>query len=865
MKNLNLGILAHVDSGKTTLSEAMLYNCNEIRTLGRVDHKNAFLDTNKIEKERGITIFSKEARMTFSDMKITLLDTPGHIDFSAETERVLSVLDYAVLVISGLDGVQSHTESLFDVLSHYKVPVFIFVNKMDMDVDKKEVFDNIRERFGDMCVDFSNELSPDFFESIAMCSENLMEEYLEKGEISKEAIQSEIKMRNIFPCFFGSALKNQGVLELLLGLEEYTLETVYPAELGGKVFKISEDERGQRLTHIKLTGGKLKVKEQIGEASEKINEIRLYSGAKFTSVQEISAGEICTLTGVTSLSAGDGFGFETSGSGKIFHPVFSYKINLPENVDINIAVRNLKKLEEEDSSLRIEWNPVLCQVHIQLMGEVQSEVLKKIILERFGMEVSFEESGIIYKETLKEKSIGMGHYEPLRHYAEVQLLLEPQKRGSGLIFKADCPEDELDKNWQRLILTHLEEKTHLGVLTGSPITDLKITLIAGRAHQKHTEGGDFRQATYRAVRHGLKCGESVLLEPWYSFRIQVPSENIGRVMTDIQNMGGRFSPPELTGDFSVLKGEAPVKQLMSYPKEIVSFTHGVGKISFNLSGYEECINQDAVIEEIGYNFDADTENTADSVFCSHGAGFLVRWDEAEKYMHIEKRTGKKENLESSVQREYKKITATDDELIEIFERTYGKIQRKNYNEIKPKKLTSAQIKSYKQNHPKEKKVQGEYLLVDGYNIIFSWYELEGATGDDLDFAKNLLVRRLSNYYEMQNAEIIVVFDAYKVRGGARLVERWGNISVVYTKEAETADSYIEKTSKELIKNYSVKVATSDRLEQIIIFGGGAVRISAEEFLKEIETAENKIREIINTENKKSAKDLKQTHEIKNLS
>lgn len=864
MKNLNLGILAHVDSGKTTLSEAMLFNCNEIRTLGRVDHKNTFLDTNKIEKERGITIFSKEARMRFSDMKITLLDTPGHVDFSAETERVLGVLDYAVLVISGLDGVQSHTESLFDVLSHYKVPVFIFVNKMDMDVDKKEVFDKLRERFGDMCVDFSDDNTPDFFENIALCSESLMEEYLEKGEISIDNIQREIKMRNIFPCFFGSALKNQGVLEFLSGIEKYTFETIYPKELGGKVFKISEDERGQRLTHIKLTGGSLKVKEQLGEAQEKINEIRLYSGAKYNSVQEICAGEICTLTGITSFSAGDGFGFEMSESINVFQPVFSYRINLPGDVDVNIAVRNLKKLEEEDSSLRIEWNPVLCQVHIQLMGEVQSEVLKKIIFERFGMEVSFEESGIIYKETLKEKSIGMGHYEPLRHYAEVQLLLKPLKRGSGLVFKTDCPEDELDKNWQRLILTHLEEKTHLGVLTGSPVTDLEITLIAGRAHQKHTEGGDFRQATYRAVRHGLKCGESVLLEPWYSFRIQVPAENIGRVMTDIQNMGGRFSSPELSGEFSVIKGEAPVSKLMSYPKEIVSFTHGAGKISFNLSGYEECINQEEVIEKIGYNFDADTENTADSVFCSHGAGFLVRWDEAEKYMHIEKKTEKKESLASVQPREYKKITATDDELIEIFERTYGKIQRKNYNDKKPKKLTSAQIKTYKAHHPKEKKVQGEYLLVDGYNIIFSWYELENATADDLDFAKNLLVQRLSNYYEMQNGEIIVVFDAYKVRGGIGSVEKQGNISVVYTKEAETADSYIEKTSKELLKNYSVKVATSDRLEQIIIFGGGAVRISAEEFLKEIEIAEERIREIINTENQKSVKDLKQTHEIKNL-
>ncbi len=869
MKNLTIGILAHVDSGKTTLSEALLYTTGEIRKLGRVDHKDAFLDTNEIERDRGITIFSKQAVFTYSDMSVSLLDTPGHVDFSAETERVLGVLDYAILVVSGSEGVQSHTESLFKLLEHYGIPVFIFVNKTDMpSFDKEQVLKDIKERFGELCIDFSPEGFPAENEALALCSENLMEEYLNTGAFSTQTLTTAIKTRKVFPCFFGSALRLEGIEHFLSALDKYTLASVYPEVFGAKIYKISEDERGQKLAHIKVTGGCLMVKETIelsdltgNITNEKINEIRIYSGTKYKNITEARGGQICVLTGLSAVYSGQGLGFENHSTERLFEPVFSYAVKFDEPCDINTALKSMKKLEEEDSQLHIVWNPQLEEIHIQLMGEVQSEVLRRVIKKRFGLSVSFEESGVIYKETISNTVEGAGHYEPLRHYAEVHLLLEPLKRGSGVIFKTDCSEDILDKNWQRLILTHLAEKTHLGVLTGSPITDIKITLIAGRAHQKHTEGGDFRQATYRAVRQGLRLAESILLEPWYSFIITVPSENIGRAMNDIQNMGGKFSPPEISGELSVLKGNAPVSKLRSYQQEITSYTHGTGKISLEFSGYEECLNQEEVIEKFGYDCDSDTENTADSVFCSHGAGYLVKWNEADSLMHIEKRTDKKEQILVSPHPRNQRITASDDELIEIFERTYGKIQRKNYNTLKTQKIPAKATEKYRPPQ-KNKTVDGEYLLVDGYNILFSWYDLSNASKEDIDLARSILINRLSNYHIMQNAEIIVVFDAYKVKGNLGSIEKDGNISVVYTKEAETADSYIEKTSKQLMKNYAVKVATSDRLEQIIIFGGGAVRISAEEFLREIELSEEKIQEILNSEAIKSAKELAQEHEIK---
>jgi len=861
MKNITAGILAHVDSGKTTLSEALLYLSGEIRTLGRVDRRDAFLDTNEIERDRGITIFSKQAELCFDEMKLTLVDTPGHVDFSAEAERVLGVLDYGILVISASDGVQSHTEALFNLLEHYSVPTFIFVNKMDMDsADKDSVYSQLKERFGDGCADFSEDSFSSEAESLAMCSEQLMEEYLETGSISDEAIREAIASRDIFPCFFGSALKLDGIDDFLKGFSRFTMKKDYPDSFGARVFKISEDERGQRLAHIKVTGGSLKVKEiPEGADGDKVNEIRIYSGAKYKNVPEVAAGQVCTVTGLLNVQAGQGLGFEKDSDSSVFEPVLSYSIRFNENVDINIALRNLKKLEEEDKKLHISHIPSLGEIHIQLMGEVQSEVLKRIIKSRFGMDVSFEESGIIYKETIKAPATGVGHYEPLRHYAEVHLLLEPLKKGSGLVFKSNLSEDILDKNWQRLILTHLEEKTHLGVLTGSPVTDIKITLVAGRAHLKHTEGGDFRQATYRAVRHGLMQAESVLLEPWYDFRIDLPTDNLGRAMTDIQNMGGRFSAPDTDGAFAVIKGSAPVEKIRGYSTEITSYTHGAGRMSLKFSGYEPCLNAEEVIEKIAYNPELDTENTADSVFCSHGAGFLVKWNQVEEYMHLEKYSEKKAAKETA-HRQYQKITATDEELTEIFERTYGKIQRRNFNEVKPRRLSSAEIKKYRPPSDK-KKTQGEYLLVDGYNILFAWYDLKNASADDLDFAKNMLINRLANYKVMQNAEIIAVFDAYKVKGGKGSIEKHSGISVVYTKEAETADSYIEKTSKELLKNYSVKVATSDRLEQVIIFGGGAVRISAEEFLKEIELAEERISDILKNEDRKNAVLLSREHKI----
>lgn len=843
MKRLVIGMIAHVDSGKTTLSEAMLYSAGEIRKLGRVDHGDAFLDTHSIERSRGITVFSKQAVMRYGNCDITLLDTPGHADFSAETERALQALDYAVLVISGTDGVQSHTETLWRLLTRYRIPAFIFVNKMDISAYEPSVLmGGLCNRLDSGCIDFSASRDRDtFYEEAAMCDERLMEEYLENGEVSPESLRRAIAERKIFPCFFGSALKMDGIEEFLKGLDFYTEQRDYPAEFGARVFKITE-EQGVRLTHMKITGGSLKVRSVIGE--EKINQIRIYSGTKFQAVDDVFAGAVCAVTGLAHSYSGQGLGAESNADMPLLEPVLTYKLILSPKADLHTALTQMRKLEEEDPQLHVVWNEQAQEIHVQLMGEIQLEILKTVIAERFGYEAEFGTGSIVYKETISDTVEGMGHYEPLRHYAEVHLLLEPAERGSGLQFATDCHIDDLDRNWQRLILTHLEEKTHVGVLTGSPITDMKITLIAGRAHLKHTEGGDFRQATYRAVRQGLRSAKSVLLEPWYSFTLEIPTESVGRALSDMQRLSAEFEPPETLGETAVITGSAPVSEMQNYRSEVISYTHGKGRISLILKGYFPCHNTEKVIEEIGYDCDGDLENTADSVFCSHGAGFVVKWDEVPSYVHI---SGRKERTESAdeeitVQQvsSYRARIAEDKELMEIFERTYGKIKRDERHAMHTEKHVPQ-----KPHKAKPLPTGPEYLLVDGYNIIFAWEDLNRLARENLDLARNTLINRLCNYQGFKQNNVIIVFDAYRVSGHHREVEQHHNVSVVYTKESETADSYIEKVTHELSKSHRVRVATSDGTEQIIILGNGAFRVSAAEFEDEVKRVEAAIREIIN--------------------
>lgn len=839
MKKIALGILAHVDSGKTTLSEAMLFTSGEIRKLGRVDHGDAFLDTNEIERDRGITIFSKQAVINTENAQITLLDTPGHVDFSAETERVLWTLDAAILVINGAEGVQSHTKTLWKLLKEHSVPTFVFINKMDMiaaDADK-----NLRElqnAFGGGFVVFGND-DETFFEEAALCSEELCTSYLENGTISDDEIKNAIAECKMFPCYFGSALKNEGVKELLSGIEKYTIYADKNENFGARVFKISEDEKGVRLTHMKITGGTLSVRDKIGE--EKVSEIRIYSGAKYKNVQEVMTGDVCAVCGISTVSGGEGIGFEKNSPLLTLEPVFNYRVILKDGTDPRVALAKLKKLEEEETQLRASYNSALGEIHIQLMGEVQLEVISRILAERFGMNVEFAQGSIIYKETIASKVEGVGHYEPLRHYAEVHLLLEPLKRGEGLRFETDCDEDFLARNWQRLILTHLNEKRHIGVLTGSAITDMKITLKSGKAHLKHTEGGDFRQATYRAVRHGLRCGESVLLEPYYDFTLNLPTESVGRAMTDLEKMGASINPPEIMENEAVITGYAPVSQIRSYQRSVTSYTHGLGTLSCSFRGYFECVNPEEVIAQIGYNCDADIENSADSVFCEHGAGFNVPWHQVTQYMHLDSIFSEKtDEITVAPVRPKTKAVYDDDELMAIFERTYGKIVRKNHNAMRtPKDIAPA-----KKHRASAQKEGPGYLLVDGYNIIFSWDELKEIAKDNLEDARNMLIDRICAYKAMRPYEVIVVFDAYKVKGNRGEVEKIHNITVVYTKEAQTADAYIEKTAHELGKKHHVQVATSDYLEQLIILGSGAVRISSAAFIREIEETKKEIEEII---------------------
>lgn len=859
MRKIVVGILAHVDSGKTTLSEALLYQSGAIKKLGRVDHKNSFLDTFNLERDRGITIFSKQAEFDTENTRFTLLDTPGHIDFSAETERTLQVLDYAILVVSGTNGIQSHTYTLWKLLSKYNVPVFIFVNKTDLEgADKNRVLEELKNKFSSACVDFSSGNKEEFYENVALCHETLLNQYYEKDSIDDSLITEYISRRKIFPCYFGSALKLEGTSEFLSGLDRYTKMPLYGDEFAAKVFKISED-KGQRLTHLKVTGGTISVRDTVispkNKDGEKINQIRIYNGDKYTVTDKAESGTVCAVTGITFAQSGDGLGSEKNSSMPILQPVLNYKLELPENADPHKVFDNMKILEREDPQLKVVWNQRLSEIHIQLMGDIQLEVLQEIIKQRFDMLVTFSKGSIIYKETIADTVEGVGHFEPLRHYAEVHLILKPGKRDSGIVIKNECKEDVLDKNWQRLIITHLYEKTHLGVLTGSPVTDIEIILASGKAHPKHTEGGDFRQATYRAVRQGLRQAKSVLLEPVYEFTLEIPTENTGRAITDIQRMSGTFDTPESTGEFTVIKGTAPVSEMGDYAREVMQYTHGKGKLACALKGYEPCHNSDEVIEAVGYDCDGDTDNPCDSVFCSHGSGYNVKWDQVKSHMHLPSALSKPKAVSenANVNKSFntakykgaKDLFALDKELMAIFESTYGPVKNRNGRENQNHFTftESTEKKEYKKQS-KGNYDGVEYLLVDGYNVIHSWDRLKKLAEDNLETARNVLVNILCNYQGYRKCNLILVFDAYKVKGNIGEVEKQGNITIVYTKEAETADTYIEKASYKLAKTNKVRVVTSDALEQLIILEGGALRVSSAEFQYEVEQAENNIREII---------------------
>ena len=871
-KHICTALLAHVDAGKTTLAEAILYLTGGIRKLGRVDHQDAFLDNFAMERARGITIFSKQAEVMLDDMEMTLIDTPGHVDFSAEMERTLQILDYAVLLISGADGVQSHVETLWRLLKKYEIPTFLFINKMDQQgTDRTSLLLELQKKLDEHCIDFSAAEDPlmdgETAEAIALCEESLLEQYLETGEIRKEDAARMIARRKIFPCYFGSALKLQGVQELLDALREYSVQKEYPEKFAARVYKISRDEQGNRLTHMKIMGGSLKVKAVLrgGDGDEaweeKVNQIRVCSGSSFRAVNEAQAGMVCAVTGLNHTKAGEGLGTECGVHLPVLEPVLSYQIRIPEDCDVHQTYRKFLQLEEEEPELHITWNKELGEIYAQLMGEVQTEVLKNMISERFGIAVEFGAGNIVYKETIKEPVIGIGHFEPLRHYAEVHLLMEPGEPGSGLQFETVCSEDVLDRNWQRLILTHLAEKQHIGVLTGSEITDMKITLIAGRAHLKHTEGGDFRQATYRALRQGLRSAACTLLEPVYEFRIELPLECAGRAMTDIQKMHGSFSPMEIEGENAVLKGTAPVVTMRGYQTELISYTKGKGRMTCSVSSYQPCHNAEEVIEARGYDPEGDLENPTGSVFCAHGAGFVVDWDLVPEYGHLDTSgvIGQKKNDDDQdiVENEYEprtdvpagptsrydcsNLTITNDELEEIFTRTYGPIKREKSGWKKSRRIDYSESRELTVP-AKKQEVRDEYLLVDGYNIIFSWEELNELAKVNVESARTKLMDILSNYQGYKKMNLILVFDAYRVEGGQGSVQKYHNIYVVYTKEAETADQYIEKTVHAIGRKYNVTVATSDALEQVIILGQGGRRMSAHDLEEEIIAMRREIRE-----------------------
>ena len=856
MKKIVVGILAHVDSGKTTLCEAMMYTTGNLKKLGRVDHRDSFLDTFALERDRGITIFSKQAMLNLGDTQITLLDTPGHVDFSAETERTLQVLDYAILVISGTDGVQSHTATLWKLLAKYSVPCFLFVNKMDLpDTDRRLLTAQLRNKLSDGCVDFGCPDKDELTESLALCDEALLAEYDESGTIADDSISRAVRDRKIFPCLFGSALKLDGVEALTDCLRQRTIMPDYGEAFAAKVYKIAQDNQKNRLTFLKITGGSLRVREVLNAPqnteNEKVNQIRVYSGEKFTAVEEACAGTVCAVTGITFAKPGDGLGAEPNTGAPVLRPVLTYTLLLPDGTDTHTAIQKMRQLEAEDPMMNVSINERTGDIRLRLMGEIQTEVLQSVIRERFGMDVSFGQGSIIYKETIENTVEGVGHFEPLRHYAEVHLILKPLKRDSGLLFNTACREDLLDRNWQRLILTHLYEKTHIGVLTGSPITDMEITLAAGKAHPKHTEGGDFRQATYRAVRQGLRQARSILLEPVYEFTLEIPADNAGRAMADIGRMYGSFEPAQINGETAVLRGKCPVATMRDYAKEVVQYTRGTGRLSCTLSGYEPCHNADEVIAEIGYDPDADVDNPCDSVFCSHGAGHTVKWDEVKSRMHLsgvmDTRTAPTAPAAERLSR-YRSsddVFALDKELMSIFESTYGPIRKRSDNGNTSARRYDATTGKKQRDYRYAPKYDGpEYLLIDGYNVIYAWDKLRALAQANIDAARSALINILCNYQGYRKCELILVFDAYRVKGHDREVERVENISVVYTKEAETADTYIEKTSHQLAKNHRVRVVTSDVMEQLIIIGNGAVRVSSEDFYEEVRTAEEEIREII---------------------
>ena len=922
IKHICAGLLAHVDAGKTTLSEGILYLTGGLRKLGRVDYGDAFLDNFALERSRGITIFSKQAVFPLGETEVTLIDTPGHVDFSAEMERALWVMDYAVLVVSGADGIQGHTETLWRLLKAYRIPTFIFVNKMDQDgTDREALLQELKKNLDDGCIAFDSLRMPqetgtkgfaaggkknaarvenardealisagseDILEEIAMCDEDVLEAYMETGDIRKSDVIRLIGGRKIFPCYFGSALKLSGVETLLAGLEQFTRMPEYPDEFAAKVFKISRDEQGSRLTHIKITGGSLKVKTSFGE-KEKVDQIRVYSGAKYGMQDVAEAGTVCALTGLSETAAGQGLGEEKDLEAPLLEPVLSRSVILPEGTDVPKALRQLKQLEEEDPLLHIVWNSRLEEIQMQLMGEVQTEVLKSMIAERYQMDVEFGAGRIMYKETIADTVTGVGHYEPLRHYAEVHLRMEPGERGSGLVFGTDCSEDNLDGNWQRLILTHLMEKEHPGVLAGMPITDMKITLTAGKAHLKHTEGGDFRQATYRAVRQGLMQAESVLLEPWYVFRLELPAEQVGRAMADVQKRYGTFEAPLMEGERAVLSGRAPVSEMLDYPAEVQSYTGGRGRLALRLEGYYPCHNQEEVLADIGYDSEEDVDNPSGSIFCSHGAGFFVPWDQVPDYMHIKEKIpditdsadgdeanafvrGKNEIMEEKKDARDSGVTYAssyieDKELEAIFLREFGSKKQqedryRGYRKTSGRAAgTSGSRSSSGSGTSKYSGAAGtlsgrneekQYLLVDGYNIIFAWDFLKELAEVNLEAARGKLMDILCNYQGFSGVTLIVVFDAYKVKGNPGEIFKYHNIHVVYTKEAETADQYIEKTTHELGHKHQVTVATSDSLEQVIVMGQGARRLSASDFREEVEQAEQEIRRI-NRERRQNGK------------
>lgn len=829
-KNITLGLVAHVDSGKTTLTEAMLVGAGALRQAGRVDHGDAFLDTHALERSRGITIFAKEARLTLPHAELTLLDTPGHADFGAEMERTLSVLDYALLIISGTDGVQAHTETLWRLLERYRLPVFIFINKMDRPgADRDEILQNLQQKLSPACLPADAEE-----ETLALCNEGLMQEYLEGGTLTAERLAAAVARREWFPCFWGAALRQEGITGLLEGLDRLTLPPAYLPDFAARVYKISTDPQGNRLTHLKVTGGTLRVRMPLPNG-EKITQIRLYNGAKYQTAEEIPAGTVAAVAGLTRTRAGEGLGAAREEAPPLLEPVISCRVVLPEGADPRTALAQLRQLAQEDPQLRPEWEEQKREIRVRLMGEIQREILQSVAMERFGLAIGFEEGSILYKETIAAPVEGIGHYEPL-------------PPGSGLQFACGCPTDRLDLNWQRLILTHLAEKTHKGVLTGAPITDMKITLIAGRAHPKHTEGGDFREATYRAVRQGLRMAKNILLEPQCRFTLTVPAEQLGRALNDLQQREAETEPPELLPETATLRGTAALSMLRDYPAEVVRYTHGRGHLTWEPDGYAPCRHPEAVIAACGYSCDADTENTADSVFCSHGAGHTVRWDEVPGMAHIQTGVLKPADApdEPIVTRQrseaYRGSLLQDKELMRIFEMTYGPIKRKSGEAMHtPRSAGSEHIKPPKAVPLPE---GPEYLLVDGYNIIFAWEELAELARTDLDAARHRLIQILCNYQGYRRCELILVFDAYKVKGNPGSIERQHGIHVVYTKEAETADMYIEKVTHTLAKEHRVRVATSDGLEQIIILGHGAVRVPARQFREEVEQVERAIREIL---------------------